>query len=382
MLSQLIASSGVVPPPKRLSQGLCSVCVSALSFDEDSKFVQCFRCSTVNLPVDRIAAQVECPGCRGKLHIMQATPVTTCAKCAISLIVMECKACTNPFVYLKGSQAIHCSRCKAPQVEQRDLDRTVVHHLINADVNDPPSARFNTDKKIAADALPIALLLQYYVDPKEERQRELDDALRNNLLNRWIDRAVVLLEREEDRAVLASKFGEHLASGRLELHPHGRRLTYKDAFLFANERLRGCTVMLANLDIFFDATLMYLKFPRPEGAPASLFYPLSRYEVEPDGKVIFKESFAPLSQDAWIFTPPLPEGFVEACDFPMGMPGCDNRVVYECQHKGKGFFVTHNPSLKIVIRHLHASNLRNYSRADTIPGKYAYIPHSFSLWQE
>ncbi|MDP2436379.1 MAG: hypothetical protein Q8P67_11585, partial [archaeon] len=368
--------------PKRQAQGLCSVCISALSFDEDSKFVQCFRCSTVNLPVDRIAAQVECPGCRRKLHIMQASPITSCDACQISLVVMECQECTNPFVYLKGVPAIHCSRCRAPQIETRDLSRTTVHHLINADVNDPPSARLNTNRRLAADAKPIALLVQYYQDKSEERQRELDEALANNVANRWISKIVVLLEREEDRAVCTDKFVSLPDGDKISLHTHGKRLFYSEAFAFANEHLLGCTVILSNLDIFFDSSLMHLRLPRPESAPPSVFYTLSRYEVEPEGKVIFKESFAPLSQDAWIFSPPLPAEFVEACDFSMGLPGCDNRIVYECQNKGKPHFLTHNPSLKIVARHLHRSNVRNYLPADAIKGKYAYIPPSFGLWPE
>lgn len=365
------------------AQGLCSVCLNALSFDEDSSFVQCFRCSTVNLPVDRVAAQAECPSCRKKLYIVQATPICTCTECDISLVVMECNKCSTPFVYLRGTDTIRCSQCQSPQVETRNLDRTTVHHLINADVNDPPSARFVTDRKIQPDAKPIALVLQYYTDKSATRQKELDEAVTNNVINRWINKIYFLLEKEEDRDIILSKFGPSAAEpDKIVCCSHGKRLTYADAFAFSNLKLVGYTVILSNLDIFFDSTLMHLKLPKPSSAPDSLFYPLSRYEVEPDGKVIFKESFAPLSQDAWIYTPPLPEEFVKACDFPMGFPGCDNRIVYEAQNVGKKYFATHNPALKIVARHLHNSNLRNYSQKDTIKGKYAYISPSFALYPD
>lgn len=363
------------------AQGICSVCGHALTFDEDAKFVQCFRCSTVNLPVDRIAAQAECPGCRQKLFIVQATPVSTCDRCNLSLVVMECSECFHPFVYVRGVEGIQCSRCQANQVETRNLDRTIVHHLINADINDPPSARFATDRKIPASAKPISLVIQYYVDRHPERQRELDEAVCNNLNNRWIDKVYFMLEREEDRQIIISRFADKVPdTDKIVLVTYNHRLTYKDAFSFSNKHLMGTTVILANLDIFFDSTLMHLKLPLPDKAPSPLFYALSRYEVEPDGQVIFKESFAPLSQDAWIFTPPLEQEFIDACSFHMGLPGCDNRIVHECQTIGKQYFVTHNPALKIVCRHLHASNIRNYTQKDAVKGTYAHISPSFSLF--
>jgi hypothetical protein len=83
----------------------------------------------------------------------------------------------------------------------------------------------------------------------------------------------------------------------------------------------------------------------------------------------FNEWTAPVSQDAWIFKSPLPSD-IDA-DFFFGWLGCDNRIAYEL--KAKGLHVI-NPSLKLICRHVHMTEKRNYTEENKVVGKYAAVP--------
>lgn len=99
----------------------------------------------------------------------------------------------------------------------------------------------------------------------------------------------------------------------------------------------------------------------------SKMYALTRYDIEKDGSVLFNDFMSRACQDTWIFEPPVPHQELET-DFPMGKPGCDNRIMYE--FKSLGWNVL-NSSRKIVTRHLHCTQKRNYTKSDTLKGSYA-----------
>lgn len=199
------------------------------------------------------------------------------------------------------------------------------------------------------------LLTGFYVDPSAARQRELLECLRRNCDNEWIDEVVVFAELAADPVALASAHSD-LASPRVRLVPLGRRALFRDFFDLANRERAGRRVIVANADIYFDHTLARL-----EGYPLSgRLLCLSRWDVGSDGRARFFDS--PDSQDAWIFQAPLPDF---ACSFPLGVPGCDNRLAWEAAHAG---LEVSNPGRSVRAHHLHLSGVRRYAPQHAVPG--------------
>ena len=84
----------------------------------------------------------------------------------------------------------------------------------------------------------------------------------------------------------------------------------------------------------------------------------------------FHNTYYPgISQDAWIFTPPIPKKI--CADFTLGCPGCDNRIAAEFNKAG---WILSNPSKLIKCYHLHISAIRNYG--DAVSGPHISIPYS------
>ena len=118
-----------------------------------------------------------------------------------------------------------------------------------------------------------------------------------------------------------------------------------------------------NSDIFFDDTIQLVsKIGHNE------LWALARWEWRPDGSAT--HFYRPDSQDSWIV-----RGKVENvnANFPFGIPGSDNKLAY--QFKEAGYKIS-NPSKTIKTYHVHNSNIRNYTRQETIPGPYhTFMPH-------
>ena len=140
-----------------------------------------------------------------------------------------------------------------------------------------------------------------------------------------------------------------LAAPKLWLISHGRRLTYRELFSFANRHLAGRRVAISNADIFFDESLEALANCDLCGQLLCL----SRWDVQPDGSARLFEH--PCSQDAWVFDAPIREF---PCDFHLGVPGCDNRLAAEAQQAG---LKISNPARSVRACHLHLSGVRRYS---------------------
>jgi hypothetical protein len=202
----------------------------------------------------------------------------------------------------------------------------------------------------------MILLVGHYREPSPARAAELEECLRRNCENPLLAEVHVLVE---DGAAPA------LHHPKLRLVPHGRRLSFRDAFAYAGERLRGQRVVLANTDIYFDRSLARL-----EGYPLTeRLLCLSRWDVQPDGASSYFD-FAH-SQDAWIFEAPL-RPF--SCDWHLGIPGCDNRLTYEAERAGLEVL---NPSRSIRAHHLHLSNVRHYTERQRLPGPVRAVPGTF-----
>lgn len=202
------------------------------------------------------------------------------------------------------------------------------------------------------------LYTPYYISPHAERNEENLYCLRKNLENPLIS-MVVLINEEK-----ALPF-EHPKLTHIQSAP---RPTFAQIFAeTAKQKQDNIIRILANSDIYFDATL-----EKAKNIQKNEIYALTRWDLQPDGTKKFFLKYH--SQDAWIFTSNIDSSIG---DFPMGQPGCDNRLVY--QFKDNGFKVK-NPSFSIHITHVHASGFRPYmlnEKVDYVKGEYAYLMPEF-----
>ena len=225
----------------------------------------------------------------------------------------------------------------------------------------------------------IALIQQYYRTATSARQQEIDTCLRNNLSNPMIDKVHLLTEE----LYCLTEFPE---TEKIRQTVIGERLSFARAFRYANaaDPHGQDAWLLANADIHFDDTLAALRGVRLDG----VVFALTRHDIQPDGSLTpAPAEFAHGSQDCWIFRTPIPVDRLFA-DFPLGVPGCDNRIAYELIEAGYKLL---NPSLSIVARHLDLARqsdifarndlYRDASQVgDADRAKYVSPPHQFHLY--
>jgi len=200
------------------------------------------------------------------------------------------------------------------------------------------------------------LLTSYYEDPDAARRDEFLDSLRRNVANELLAEIHLFLE-DEARPDLGDQ--------KLRVVELGRRATYHDLFDYANARLTGRRVVIANADIYFGADLRRLDGYDLSGTLLCL----SRWDVQRDGSARFFEHGE--SQDAWIFDAPLP---AFSCDFHLGVPGCDNRLAWEAAQAG---LHVENPARSLRAYHLHLSGVRRYTERERITGPVLSVPAGF-----
>jgi hypothetical protein len=207
----------------------------------------------------------------------------------------------------------------------------------------------------------MVLLVGLYLDSDPDRQREFLTCIERNVNNAAIAEVHVFVEHDIDRVQLVADWPQ-LASPKVRLNITGKRLTYRDLFVYANRELPRRRVVVANADIFFDHTLTRLADYDLTGCLVCL----SRCDVLPDGSWRLFEFES--SQDAWIFDTPLPDF---ECDFPLGVLGCDNRLAWEAAAAG---LVLSNPSRSIRAHHLHVTGIRRYTEEQRLHGDTRGVP--------
>lgn len=202
---------------------------------------------------------------------------------------------------------------------------------------------------------PVILLTGHYQDPDARRAEELRECVRRNAQNRSITGMWVFVEDGTHPAeVTAAVAGPHRE--KVHVVKHGRRLTFDEPFSFAARFPGPRRFVIANADIFFDASLRRLA--RVDLTNRLLC--LSRWDVHPDGSAVLFDH--PASQDAWIFETPLTPF---ECGFHLGLPGCDNRLAWEAARAG---IELSNPSRSIRAHHLHLTPVHHYAERDRLPG--------------
>jgi hypothetical protein len=207
----------------------------------------------------------------------------------------------------------------------------------------------------------VILLAGYYRDQDSGRQEDFLECIRRNVDNDHIAEVHLFVEY----AVAANALRkEHSAldGEKIRLVPHGRRVRFSDLFEYANRRLAGQRVIIANADICFDETLARLDGVDLTGKLLCL----SRWDLQSDGSAhFFDRAF---SQDAWIFRSPIR---VFRSDFYLGLLGCDGRLAWEAERAG---LELHNPGRYVRALHLHLSGVYRYTRGQCLKGPTRGVP--------
>lgn len=195
----------------------------------------------------------------------------------------------------------------------------------------------------------LVLITQVFQAHEKARQDELVQALIENLDNPYLDHIYLLQE---------GNFRPTQYHPKLSCLFNYNRLSFAEAFQFANDRFPEQIVMFANGDIRFDETLrlMYTDLVHRELGEQFRFYALSRHELpgrENDGIGTQCDPSKHIqSYDTFIFKAPVPKALIRNMeDVYMGQLGSDPRLVYEATRCG---YKVRNPCYDIQTWHYHA----------------------------
>jgi len=232
---------------------------------------------------------------------------------------------------------------------------------------------------------PPFVLLTTFFSPRNshERAAELEAVLLANVQNGFFDEVHLLVSPEDVSALPHAMLRNHpevsvtltspgKLSGlpeRLTANARGSRdrsntaLLVSDFFAFANARLSGRLVLLANADIEFDSSVSRL---RTEGeiARGNLHagYAVSRINPPCPGRAVCtldpwcreslcNEDFA--WYDALGFVPPIPQAVVNGTNYRQNLPGVDNVVVHLLGDPLIGGLFMTNPCEDVRLIHRH-----------------------------
>jgi hypothetical protein len=208
------------------------------------------------------------------------------------------------------------------------------------------------------------LLIEYFKSQNQQRDNEFKTCINENIKNLHIKKIYVFIS---DESIL------DIQSDKIEIVKIDKRPSYLFLFDFCNQNLKDEICIISNTDIFFDDTLKYLQTDL-----TNQFISLTRWDIVPYqgswGMQFYDHSWrgiyttGQLSQDCWAFKSPIL--LDNRCDFIMGKPGCDNRIVQILHENG---YNVKNPSKQIITKHLHVSNHRTYNPTDLIYGPYLLV---------
>lgn len=188
----------------------------------------------------------------------------------------------------------------------------------------------------------MIFVTNYFLPLDQRRREELERCLDENQKNDWF-RTLLIFCRE-------GNFGPRIVLEKID------RPSFSEMLMRACEiALPDEVIVLANADITFDQTLAFAgKVPMKE------LWALTRWE---NGRHYGRT----YSQDVWIMRN---RGIPMCGKFPMGVPGCDNRIAQLFHEQG---WCVKNPSYSIRAHHHHVSNVRTYTQKDRVKGRYLYI---------
>jgi hypothetical protein len=214
----------------------------------------------------------------------------------------------------------------------------------------------------------IHVILQYFEHPTSKtRTEELRFCLKSLCVNPSL--AKVHMLNEISYRFDCPTLKEAIKSGKLVQVRLGKRLLFQDVFTYLRtHHIQGYHVIV-NSDIVLDQTIEQLR--TTDMHLRKLAFAQLRYEWTGDGD---SKLFGPRcdSQDCWILHSnfAIPEQCEKVFNFKFGVPGCDNKLIY--LFKMLGYDVVNDPLL-VKTYHVHASQERSYTAAQSIPPPYALL---------
>lgn len=222
----------------------------------------------------------------------------------------------------------------------------------------------------------LVVYSQYYRTRTPDRQLEIDECLRRNLNHPGISRMVLFCESDAPPVPEGTVPVEVVSSD--------ERITYAEWFRWVKRQGSGIGLLL-NADIYLDEGLEHLTATC--NGPDT-FLALTRYN--PGHAGFHLNDYPHWTQDVWGVRADaeLPESLLYASSFPLGFPGCDNRIAYVMWSHG---FRVRNPCYHVRSVHLQASTARAYDKtSDRLYGGVSYVHPSlapdedaeleFTLW--
>ena len=208
------------------------------------------------------------------------------------------------------------------------------------------------------------LVVGSFIEPFEPRFSEYVQCLEENLKCEALEKIHVLVE--ESQAVRERLLKENtgpsvlrlidlLKNPKIKLFPFGRRITFDEAFRYANATFGPAKLaIVSNGDIYFDETLAPLVDLDWENALVCL----SRHNYGTG-----KDSRFTSGYDSWIFRAPLPSF---RCDWHLGSGFSDLRLNHEAAKVGLRLL---NPCQSVKATHLHGSGMRRVKARNIGPTK-------------
>jgi hypothetical protein len=202
------------------------------------------------------------------------------------------------------------------------------------------SAASEPHKSFGNQSEGIVLITQYFTSPNEVTNTDIRKALFKNIQNRFISEIHMLTESYIDFSTLDDE------SGKVKQTILGKRLTFQDAFLYANQYLKGRLVIVANADIYFDNSLESIVEQSTEYWDHKLVALLKWKNLGNELSLSLRTD----SQDAWISRPPIDAAVIERSDFELGRARCDNRIAHVFDQAG---YDVSSPSFSVRAIELH-----------------------------
>lgn len=208
----------------------------------------------------------------------------------------------------------------------------------------------------------MILLVGSHIPASEARLSEYALCLSRNLDNPLVEAIHVFVEDPVDgyHARLGKPpnaavegLAALLKSPKVRRVDHGRRTTYAEFFAHANANLAGRNVLVSNADVWFDDTLALLDRRDLSGVLVCL-------SKRDGGRVLHN---ADVSQDSWAFLAPIRDF---PCAWPLGVPGCDNRLAAEAARAG---LRVANPCRSVAAHHVDVP-MKAHDEARRLWGEY------------
>lgn len=210
------------------------------------------------------------------------------------------------------------------------------------------------------------LIVNYYNDKNDLRNRELNYCFFKNLHNEFIDNIVVICTEHDYTKlseILSGKSYQKIIPIITEVRP-----TYNDYFRITRKIFNSedNINIISNLDIIISEESLTksknIKCVDDYLVNKSTCLALTRWDITADNvfntnnhEVGSKLFDTPDSQDTWIFVGGVPQ--ITGADFTLGICGCDNGIAHLLEVSGYNVL---NPSRTIKTYHFHITNIRNY----------------------